>query len=402
MNVLFLSDVPMRNPSSGSEQVLYNQALSLSKIGDKVNIINRINGKGQSQFSNKDLLSEGTYFADPTNIFHFFASTYRLPAKIYKQFNASNPFDIIICHQPFTSIALMLRKKLWGLPVIYVFHSPSHEEYLLANTNVSKWKNLFQAYLRKRIEGFCIKRAQKVIVLSRYMADKVKTIHRISNERIALNPGGVDLNSFHPKKDRKCLKDDLNFPPERIHLLTIRNLDPRMGLDNLLQAIKILKNKQFEFHLTIGGEGPERKNLEAIVKALGLNQVVTLTGFIPSDTLVSYYAAADFFILPTRKLEGFGLVTPESMACGTPVLGTPVGGTKEILSGFNSEFIFKDTSPEAMADGIQHAINRYYFNKIKYESLRQQCRKYVEERYSWERHVEQLRDIIVDVVSKDS
>ena len=138
-----------------------------------------------------------------------------------------------------------------------------------------------------------------------------------------------------------------------------------------------------------------------MVKALDLNQVVSLTGFIPSDSLASYYAAADFFILPTRYLEGFGLVTPESMACGTPVLGTPVGGTKEILSGFNSEFLFEDTSPEAIADGMQHAVTEYYDDKNKYELLRQRCREYVEERYSWDRHVEQLRDIIVDVISKE-
>lgn len=401
MNVLFISDVPMRNPSSGSEQVLYNQALGLSKIGDKITVINRINGKGPIQYFNEDLLSEGTYFADPTNITHFVSSTYRLPSKIYKKFYSVDTFGVIICHQPFTFFALLVKNNIRKLPILYIFHSPSHEEYLLANKNVPKWKNLFQAHLRKRIEGFCIKRAQKVITLSRYMADKVKAIHRIPSERIFINAGGVDLNRFHHKKNRSRLKDELNLPSGRIHLLTIRNLDYRMGLDNLLQAITILKDKQLEFHLTIGGEGPERKCLETMVKTFSLGHVVTLTGFIPKKDLANYYAAADFFILPTRCLEGFGLVTPESMACGTPVLGTPVGGTKEILSGFNSELLFKGTSPEAMADGIQHAINEYYYDKRKYASLRQQCRKYIEERYSWDRHVEQLRGIIADVVSNE-
>src|SRR5207249_11624167 len=56
-------------------------------------------------------------------------------------------------------------------------------------------------------------------------------------------------------------------------------------------------------------------------------------GFIPDETLPSYYHAADVFVLPTRELEGFGLVTVEALACGTPVLGTPVGATPEVLSG---------------------------------------------------------------------
>jgi glycosyltransferase involved in cell wall biosynthesis len=402
MNILFLSDVPLRNPSSGSEKVLNNQVLGILATGEDVTAITRKNGKGPIAIDNKRGVKEGSYYADPGDVVHFFASIYRHPLEIYKRLTTSNSFDIAICHQPFTCFILILRKQLWKLPIIYVFHSPSHKEYLLNNNSVPQWKKLIQTYLRKWIEGFCIKRAQKVITLSCYMADMAKTIHGIPGKRIFINPGGVDLISFHPKQDRKRLKDKLDLPPGRIHLLTIRNLDYRMGLDNLLKAIKILNSKQPEFHLTIGGEGQERKNLEIMVRTLGLSQVVTLTGFIPLDKLVSYYAAADFFILPTRKLEGFGLVTPESMACGTPVLGTPVGGTIEILSGFNPEFLFKDTSPEAMVDGIQHAVNEYYYDKRKYKSLRQRCRKYVEERYSWDRHVKQLRDIIVDVVSKDS
>ena len=400
MNILFLSDVPLRNPSSGSEQVLNHQALGLFAAGEDVIAITRKSGKGPVVFENTESVKEGSYYADPGNGFHFFSSTYRHPSEIYKRFNALNNFAITICHQPFTCFALILKKQLWRLPIIYVFHSPSHEEYLLVNKDVPKLKKLIQAYLRKWIEGFCIKRAQKVMPMSHYMSDRLQAIHRIPGERIFINPGGVDLISFHPEQDRSRLKSALGLPPGRIHLLTIRNLDYRMGLDNLVKAIKILNGKQFKFHLVIGGEGPERKTIEKLVRTLDLMQVVTIAGFIPSDALVNYYTAADFFILPTRKLEGFGLVTPESMACGTPVLATPVGGTKEILTGFNPEFLFKDTSPEAMADGIQHAVEAYYCDKRKYESLRQQCRKYVEERYSWGRHVVQLRDIIAGVVNK--
>jgi len=397
MDILFIADVTLKSPSSGSEQVLYRQARGLFETGISVTAITRKSGKGPMHIDDTGGVKECSYFADPDDIMHFIKATYRYPVKFYKQLNTSNDFQAVICHQPFICFALMLRKKLWKLPVIYVFHSPSHEEYLLVNKNSPKLKYLFLALLRKWIEGFCIKKAQKVIVLSRYMEDKVKAIHRIANDRICINPGGVDLVSFHPKKNRNRLKAELGLPLGNIHLLTIRNLDSRMGLDNLLIAIRILKTEQVGIHLTIGGEGPERKNLETMVKALFLDQEVTFTGFIPSEKLVSYYAAADFFILPTRHLEGFGLVTPESMACGTPVLGTPIGGTEEILSGFNSEFLFKDTSPEEMADGIQQTINAYYYSKAKYKSLRQRCRKFVEKRYSWDQHVEKLNNIISEV-----
>ena len=78
------------------------------------------------------------------------------------------------------------------------------------------------------------------------------------------------------------------------------------------------------------------------------------------------------------------------MACGTPVLGTPVGGTKEILSNFDSKLIFSDTSPEAMAVGIQMAIEKYFNDTERYLRLRKKCRSHAELNFSWARHVDQL------------
>ena len=232
------------------------------------------------------------------------------------------------------------------------------------------------------------------MVLSQYMKQKVMDIHRIPEDRIVVNPGGVDLDRFKPSKKRNLLKEELQFPVGKIHLLTVRNLEPRMGLDNLLKAICLLKNKENTVHLIIGGDGPERKNLENMIQNYGLSNDVTMTGFIRSDRLTKYYCAADFFILPTRFLEGFGLVTPESMACGTPVIGTPVGGTREILSGFDPQFLFEDVTPEAMADGITKSIESHLQYPHRYNSLRLRCREYVEKNYSWHRHVDQLKSMI--------
>jgi glycosyltransferase involved in cell wall biosynthesis len=231
------------------------------------------------------------------------------------------------------------------------------------------------------------------------MKQKIQHIHQIPANHVVVNPGGVDLKRFRPFGNRKQIKSELGLPENTIHLLTVRNLEPRMGLDNLLKSIKILKHKILKVHLTIGGEGPEKDGLQKLIEKFGLMDEVTMTGFIPAEQLPKFYAAADFFILPTSDLEGFGLVTPESMACGTPVLGTPVGGTKEILSPFNSRFLFKDSSPEAMATGIESAINHYFNDQNEFNKLRLSCREYVEKNYSWQRHTKQLISIIAEAIS---
>lgn len=398
MRILFIADVPLGNPTSGSEQVLHQQAMELARQGEEVFAITRQEGIPSTIIRNVEGVAEACYSAEKENSFLFLLSVMRDPAKLFGRFTGGGPFNIAICHQPFTCFPLVIAGKLRTTPLIYNFHSPSHEEYLLLHPKASMSRRYFPANVRRFIEYFCVKKAAWVMVESRYMKAKVAEIHKIPGERIVVNPGGVDLEKFRPPQDPGMLKKELGLPESKIHLLTVRNLEPRMGLDNLLKCIYILKTRQAGIHLVLGGEGPEKKNLENLIREYDLDDAVTMTGFIPSDRLPEYYGAADFFILPTRQLEGFGLVTVESMACGTPVLGTPVGGTKEILSAFDSRFLFKDSSPEAMAEGIKTAISNNFINRKNYDELRVQCRKYVERNYSWQRHVDQLMSIIDEAI----
>ena len=398
MKILFLSDVPLENPISGAEQVLYQQAVGLVREGMEVFAITRQEGSSSLAFKNVEGVEEACYSALAKNMIQFFFSLLKKPPYLYNRFIQEGPFDVCISLSPFTCLALLKRRKLRNIPMLYHFNSPSHEEYMLSHEDKSWLKNLPHISIRRRAERFCLKRAARIMVLSRYMKEKIQNIHGIPADRITINPGGVDLARFKPVKDRKLLKKQLSFPEGMIHLLTVRNLDSRMGIDNLLKGIHILKERRTRVHLILGGEGPERKKLENLIVEYGLNNEVTMAGFIPSELLPQYYAASDFFILPTRQLEGFGLVTVESMACGTPALGTPVGGTVDILSGLDEQFLFKDTSPDAMAEGIQMALDKHFSQEQKYDELRIYCRKYVERKYSWQGHVNQLKEILTWII----
>ncbi|MBU0768139.1 MAG: glycosyltransferase family 4 protein [Proteobacteria bacterium] len=104
---------------------------------------------------------------------------------------------------------------------------------------------------------------------------------------------------------------------------------------------------------------------------------------------------ADFFILPSRGLEGFGLVTLEAMASGVPVLGTPVGGTPEILGKFYSNFLFKDTSADSMADLIAEKYRIIKEHPEKWAKISKRSRKFVEKHYSWDRNIDALEAVLM-------
>ena len=150
----------------------------------------------------------------------------------------------------------------------------------------------------------------------------------------------------------------------------------------------------------IGKNGEIKRELEERTGAK-LN-IDSETGEVEVDTEKVFEAIFHLTVLEIIRAIGRGITPEKALRLLQDGTFTPVGGTKEILSGFNSDFLFRDTSPEAMADGIQQAIKKYYHNNEAYALLRQQCRQYVEERYSWERHVEQLGELISGVVGKET
>ena len=103
---------------------------------------------------------------------------------------------------------------------------------------------------------------------------------------------------------------------------------------------------------------------------------------------------ADLFVLPTKELEGFGLITIESMASGVPVVGTPIGGTKEILDRFDSSFLFSDASPESMAHLIAEKCRFIRDRPEAWAEIGKRCREFVEKNYSWEKNIDSLEKLM--------
>jgi glycosyltransferase involved in cell wall biosynthesis len=171
-----------------------------------------------------------------------------------------------------------------------------------------------------------------------------------------------------------------------------------MGLENLISAFEIAQNGRKDLLLVIGGEGPLEPLLKDQVRRCGLEELVRFAGYIPDEDLPSYYQMADLFILPTTELEGFGLVTVEALASGLPVLGTPVGGTKEILAKLGSDHIFDDSGTQSIANGILNVLNGWAKDRAIYKNISQVCRQVTEQHYSWDNHISKLEDLFYSML----
>ncbi|MNO37732.1 Mannosylfructose-phosphate synthase [compost metagenome] len=299
----------------------------------------------------------------------------------------SGRIDILYTHFAPYGIGPALEAKKRGIPVIMTFHGPWNEEMKMEGRGI---KHRVKSTIAKNIEHRAYKLADKFIVLSETFRDMLHNLHGVPLHKIIVIPGAANVERFVPAPNRLAIRRTLNLPEGATTVLTVRRLVNRMGLLQLLEAWKQVSERFPNAILLIGGKGPLRGELEEKIADYGLSSKVKLLGYIPDHELVSYYQAADLFVVPSQALEGFGLITVEAMAAGLPVMATPIGGNKEILAGFRPELLFKSAASEDMAEGMIHMLSNR-----KLLPSRDECREHVLERYTWERVTDQVESVFL-------
>ena len=146
----------------------------------------------------------------------------------------------------------------------------------------------------------------------------------------------------------------------------------------LLAAFRELHDHNENTRLIIIGRGELLSALELQRDQLNLQDSVQFIGRVSDTELRDWYCAADVFVLPTVAYEGFGMVTAEALACGTPVVGTPVGATHEILAPLNQDLL----ATEANASSLVSAIDRSLAWATP--TTRTACSVYAQEQLSWD------------------
>ncbi len=291
--------------------------------------------------------------------------------------------DAINLHFALYSLPL-LRILPDGVPITFTFHGPWALESEQEGTN--KLGVFFKQWMEQIVYNHC----GQFIVLSQAFGNVLNRQYQVPWSKIHVIPGGVDIARFQPNLSRSWARSQLKWPTDRTILFTPRRLVHRMGLDKLLIALSKIKPRVPDVWLAIAGRGALQASLEQQVTELGLNDHVRFLGFLPDDQLPLAYQAADLSVMPSQTLEGFGLALIESLACGTPVLCTPVGGMPEILAPFSPDLIA--SSPEATA--IAERLEELLIGLVPLPS-RAACREYASTHFEWCKITTQVRKVLL-------
>ena len=273
-----------------------------------------------------------------------------------------------------------------GVPVTFNFHGPwaSESQEEVVNKKFSIWLK------EKLIEQSTYNRCDRFIVLSKAFGQILHQKYQIPWQKIHIIPGGVDIDHFQNNLSRQEARIKLGWPTNRPILFTSRRLVHRMGIDKLLQAIAMIKTEIPDIWLAIAGRGHIQALLQQQAQELGLENNVQFLGFLPENDLPVAYQAADLTVMPSQSFEGFGLAIVESLACGTPVLCTPVGGMPEILEKFSPDLITETITVESIADKLAQIM----LGKLPLPS-REECQNYTIKNYDWTNIAQQVRQVLL-------
>jgi len=292
----------------------------------------------------------------------------------------AHPDALIVSHFALNAFPVLSHARRH--PLVVHFQGPWGEESRVEG------EGALTVLVKETVERAVYRRASKAIVLSAAFRDVLTQRYRVPEERIHVVPGGVDVDRFAIARSRAACRRALGWPEGRPIVLCVRRLVRRVGVDTLVDAAVALRKRVPEALVLIAGRGPLKAELEARIAALGLANHVRLLGFVSDEMLPIAYRAADLSVVPTTALEGFGLITVESLAAGTPCIVTPVGGLTDVVAPLAPQLV---TGSPAAAD-VADVLARALLGEIALPTAAR-CAAYARDGFDWPVVAAQVRDV---------
>lgn len=243
--------------------------------------------------------------------------------------------------------------------------------------------NLYPKYAVPRaLIRWAVGHAARVVTVSEALRNGLLALGADSAKVITLR-NGVDLQRFRPG-DRQAARSRLGLTGPTV--LSVGNLLELKGHHLLIEALAQLPGVT----ALIAGEGPMRGSLERMAHERGVADRVRLLGNLPQDELIACYNAADLLVLASSR-EGMPNVVLESLACGTPVIATAVGGIPELIDSDESGRLLPERSSAAIADAAK-ALLTSPFDRARVAAQGA--------RFSWDPTIDRLRRVILETATR--
>ncbi|KKW29932.1 MAG: hypothetical protein A3K06_00980 [Candidatus Doudnabacteria bacterium RIFCSPHIGHO2_01_52_17] len=294
---------------------------------------------------------------------------YTLKFRQFDVFHATNIF-------PVGFFTLLFGKYIFGKKVFITIHGT--DVLAKSGSGLVKWA-----------KGFTMRRSDRILPNSRSTMKLAAEDYQIDDQIFfVIYPGVTQLSEQKPSVD---IRRRYGLTDQDFVVLTVGQLIKRKGTDDLIRAIKGLDDETIK--LLVVGEGPEKQNLQNLVRELGLASRVVFAGSV--EGVEDFYETAQVFALPAKYLaeqgdiEGLGIAFLEAQYFGKPVIGTDSGGIPETFRANETGFLVGEGDIAAIAERIKHLRH----NPQIYERMSNAAKTFVRQEFPWTKSVRQHLNI---------
>jgi glycosyltransferase involved in cell wall biosynthesis len=304
-------------------------------------------------------------------------------------------FDVVLAHG--SMLTTGIGRSGIAAPIACVYHASLPRELRFAASRLPRPRTRLAsgtlAPVASVLDRAALRAARTVLVLSDYSGSLLEDDHGSPGTlaKVRRVSGGVDVSSFAPADGPGAARERLHLPAEAELVVSVRRAEPRMGLELLLEAAAVLAARRPRLLLVVAGGGDLEPRLRELARDLGVDARTRFLGRVTEHALRDLYRAADVFALPTVAYEGFGMVTAEALASATPVVGTPVGATPELLRPLDPALVAERADVEALTAAIDRVLS------LGGPELRNRCRAYAVERFAWERAILPWEEALAEI-----
>ncbi len=283
----------------------------------------------------------------------------------------SEPFDLIHAHSPaLCGIAAWQASRSRNLPFVYEIRSFWEDADL--DHDKSLWK-LLRYRLGRNLETFVVRRADSVVGIAQtVLQDLVE--RKVHAGKLYHVPNGVDITRFTPRPRDAALEADLgeNGIPT---LGFIGTLFPWEGVAWLVRAVAELHRTDPHFKLLIVGDGVEAPEVRKAIHQTESAGYISFLGSVPNNQIERYYSVMDILVYPRRSVRITEMVTPlkplEAMALGKAVLGSSVGGIRELVESEKTGILFEPGNTQDFCRQASRLLKKPDLRRMLGEQARQ-------------------------------
>lgn len=285
-------------------------------------------------------------------------------------------YELIHANFFMSALVAMELKSLLGIPFVVTFHALGHIRRIHQGDNDRFPKE------RIAIEERAVREASMIIAECPQDRDDLITYYHAPVDKISIIPCGVNTAEFYPIA-KATARSLLGLPQHDCILLQLGRMVPRKGVDNVIAALaKVHCERRKVRLLIVGGDADtttELQRLQQLAAELDVKDRVLFAGQKSREELKYYYAAADLFIT-TPWYEPFGITPLEAMACGTPVIGSNVGGIKfSVAEGKTGALV-----PPRDADALAAKISSLLRSPAALEEMSANAIRRINKLFTWE------------------